>query len=156
MPIPDFVLALREKIGTMPLWLSGVTAVVIHDTRVLLVKRVDNGQWTPIAGIIEPGEEPAVAARREALEEASVVIEPERLVWVHALEPIAYENGDQARYLDLVFRCRYVSGEAAVGDDENTDVGWFERDDLPRLSDNHRRRIELAFRNAETTAFERE
>ncbi|MET0713590.1 MAG: ADP-ribose pyrophosphatase, partial [Mycetocola sp.] len=30
MATPDFVLALREKIGTAPLWLSGVTAVVVR------------------------------------------------------------------------------------------------------------------------------
>jgi hypothetical protein len=30
MATPDFVLSLREKIGTAPLWLAGVTAVVVR------------------------------------------------------------------------------------------------------------------------------
>ena len=38
----------------------------------LLVKRSDNGAWTPVTGIVDPGEEPAVAAAREALEETGV------------------------------------------------------------------------------------
>ena len=66
MPIPDFVRALRKKIGTDELWLPGVTAVIIRDVpegapitavpEVLLVKRADNGQWTPVTGIADPGE----------------------------------------------------------------------------------------------------
>ena len=50
MATPDFVLALREKIGHAPLWLSGVTAVVIRGSHsrheVLLVRRADTGAWT--------------------------------------------------------------------------------------------------------------
>jgi len=68
MPTPDFVLALREKIGTASLWLSGVTAVVVRGDEVLLVRRADTGAWTPVTGIIDPGEEPAVAAVREVEE----------------------------------------------------------------------------------------
>ena len=68
-PVPDFVLALREKIGHDPLWLPGVTAVVRRGDQVLLVERADNGRWTPITGIPDPGEEPADAANRELQEE---------------------------------------------------------------------------------------
>ena len=39
--------------------LPGVTAVVIRDRQVLLVKRADNQAWTPVMGIVEPGENPA-------------------------------------------------------------------------------------------------
>src|ERR1700709_1529876 len=98
MATPDFVLALREQIGSHPLWLSGVTAVVEHDGRLLMVKRSDTGAWTPVTGIIDPGEEPAVAAAREVLEEAGVVAVAERLAWVHGLPPMTYPKGDQAQY----------------------------------------------------------
>jgi NADH pyrophosphatase NudC (nudix superfamily) len=33
----------------------------------------------------------------------------------------------------LVIRCRFVSGEARVNDDESLDVGWFRQQDLPEL-----------------------
>ncbi len=108
MPTPDFVLALREKIGTAPLWLSGVTAVVLRGTEILLVRRADNNEWTPVTGIIDPGEEPAVAARREVLEEAAVDAVAQRLTWVHVLAPTEYDNGDRTQYLDLVFRFRWI------------------------------------------------
>jgi len=72
MPIPDFVLELRRHVGTAPLPLVGVTAVILRDGEVLLGRRTDNGALTPITGIVDPGEEPADAAVREALEEAGV------------------------------------------------------------------------------------
>lgn len=155
MPTPDFVLALREKIGTDPLWLSGVTAVVLRGDEVLLVRRMDNGRLTPVTGIIDPGEEPAVAAEREVLEEAGIVAEVESLVWVHALPPMEYDNGDQAQYLDIVFRCRYVSGEPHPADGENSEALWRRLDDLADLSAEMRERVLLAAANPGAARFER-
>jgi ADP-ribose pyrophosphatase YjhB (NUDIX family) len=155
MPTPDFVLALREKVGTHELWMTGVTAVVVDGDRVLLVRRSDTGAWTPVTGIIDPGEEPAVAAEREVLEEADVVAVAERLAWVHALPPMTYPNGDRARYLDLAFRLRYVSGTPAPADGENTDAAWFPVDALPELSRDMRARVEIALTAGPQTRFER-
>jgi 8-oxo-dGTP pyrophosphatase MutT (NUDIX family) len=157
MPIPDFIVALREKVGHAPLWLSGVTAVVHRCTgdarEVLLVRRADNGEWTSVTGVIDPGEEPAVAAAREVLEEARVVAVPERLAWVHVLPPMTYDNGDRAQYIDVVFALRYESGVAAVGDDENTDAGWFRLDALPEMSASHRERIREALEGGPEARF---
>ena len=154
MATPDFVLALREKIGTAPLWLSGVTAVVVRREEILLVKRADNGAWTPVTGIIDPGEEPATAAVREVEEEAGVRVHPESLAWVHVTDPVVYANGDTTQYLDLVFRMAWVSGEPEPGDGENTETSWFALDALPVLSPDMRRRIEAALENRVETRFE--
>jgi ADP-ribose pyrophosphatase YjhB (NUDIX family) len=62
MPIPEFIVELRRHIGHAPLWLPCVTAVVIRDQHVLLVKRADNQAWTPVTGIVEPVENPADCA----------------------------------------------------------------------------------------------
>lgn len=158
MPTPEYVLSLREKVGTDLLWLSGVTAVVIRDGDVLLVRRADNGTLTPVTGIIDPGEEPAVAAEREVLEEADIVAEAEALVWVHALPPMVYENGDRAQYLDIVLRCRWVSGEPNPADGENSDAFWWPLADLDALrdmSDDMRQRIRQAAAGGEAARFER-
>jgi len=149
------VLALREKIGTDPLWLSGVTAVVLRDHEVLLVKRADNGRWTPVTGIIDPGEQPAVAAERETLEEAGIVARVEGLTWVQVLQPIVYPNGDQSQFIDLVFTCSYVSGEPFPVDGENSEVRWFDLDALPELEHNMIERILSAVKFDGTTRFER-
>lgn len=141
MPTPEFILQLREKIGTDLLWLPGATAVVFDGDAVLLVKRSDNGEWTPVTGIADPGEHPARTAVREALEETGVDCTVEALVWVHVTGEKVYPNGDRAQYLDHTFRCRYTGGEAHVADDESSEVGWFPVDALPPMREAHRERI---------------
>jgi 8-oxo-dGTP pyrophosphatase MutT (NUDIX family) len=154
MATPDFVLALREKIGHAPLWLSGITAVVTHGDDVLMVRRSDNGAWTPVTGIIDPGEQPATAAAREVLEEAGVVAVADRLSWVHTLPMLTYENGDQTEYLDLTFRMRYVSGDPYPADGENTEARWFPLAELPDMSADMRMRIRYALDDVEAARFE--
>jgi 8-oxo-dGTP pyrophosphatase MutT (NUDIX family) len=157
VPTPDFVLGLREKIGHDLLWLSGVSAVVVRPgadgDEVLLVKRADDGAWTPVTGIIDPGEEPAVAGAREVLEEAEVVAVAERLAWVHTLPPMTYANGDRSQYLDLTFRFRWVSGEPGPGDGENTDARWFPVAALPEMSAEMRARVAHALAPETVTRF---
>ena len=136
MTTPQFILNARKKIGHDPLWLSGITAYVEDETgRILLGRRADTGQWALVYGIIEPGEEPACAAAREVLEETGVAAHPRYLAGVKSSpQVITYANGDQCRYLDLLFVCEVEAGAAAgahVGDDESTAVGWFSSGELP-------------------------
>ncbi|WP_336852735.1 NUDIX domain-containing protein [Sinomonas albida] len=145
MPIPDFIVTLRDMIGVHPLWLPGVKAVVTDDGgRLLLVRRADNGRWTVPAGIVEPGEEPAETAVREVLEETGVHVTPTHVAGIGTTAPVVYPNGDHAQYLDVVMACTYVSGDARVNDDENLEVAWFDADSLPDLPPLHRRAIEWA------------
>jgi ADP-ribose pyrophosphatase YjhB (NUDIX family) len=156
MPTPDFILELRKKIGHDLLWLPGTTAVVLDaDDRVLLGRRADNGVWTLITGILEPGEQPAVGMVREIFEETSVVAEVEHLAEVYTGGPMEFVNGDRAQFLTLNFRCRYVSGEAKVNDDESSEVGWFPLDDLPPLPPYHQDRLQSALRSTGVPEFVR-
>ena len=144
-PIPDFVVDIRRKIGRDLLWLPGVTAVITRgDGHVLLVRRADNGRWTPVTGIVDPGEEPAIAAAREALEEAGVVIRVDRLAATSVHPELTYDNGDRAAYLDLTFACTWLEGDAHVADDESTDVRWWPVTDLPPMGERMLSRIEAA------------
>ena len=144
MPAPDFVLALREKVGKSALWLSGVTAVVVKDDEILMVRRADSGEWAPVTGIIDPGEEPSEAAVREVREEADVDAIVEHLAWVHVTEMYVYPNGDRSQYIDIVFRLRWTGGNPHPADGENLEARWFSRSDLPTLSGDMRRRVEVA------------
>ncbi|MDT0211695.1 NUDIX domain-containing protein [Curtobacterium sp. BRD11] len=159
MPTPDFVLSLREKVGNDPLWMTGITAVVTRgegpDRELLVVRRADNGALTPVTGIVDPGEEPAVAAEREVLEEADVVAVAERLNWVHVLPEMTYPNGDRAQYLDLVFACRYVSGTPAPADGENTEAFWAPLDALPEMSTDMLERVRAGLSDEPAARFER-
>ena len=146
MPIPPFVAELRALVGTRELWLPGVTAVIRRGTpereEVLLTRRADNGEWAPVTGILDPGEEPAVGAAREALEETGVVVSVDRLASVSASPQVVHDNGDLGVYLDLTFACTWVSGEARVNDDENLEVQWWPVAALPPMSDWLRERID--------------
>ncbi len=158
MPTPDFVLALREQVGHAELWLPGATAVVRREgpggtTEVLLVRRADTGEWTPPGGIVDPGEDPGSAARRETREEAGVEVRVDRLASVGAAAPHTFPNGDRVVVLDHTFACTWVCGEARVGDDESVGVGWFGADDLPPMAARFLARIEAALSDEVATRF---
>ena len=148
MAIPDYVRRLRLRVGHDLLWLPGATAVVLRGDEVLLVRRSDNGQWSPVTGIVDPGEHPARAAVREVMEETGVTCDVDALVWVNVTEPRVHPNGDLAQYLDHTFRCRYVEGQAHVADDESSDVAWFPIDGLPEMPADLRERISVAVEHA--------
>ncbi|MBC3185169.1 NUDIX domain-containing protein [Corynebacterium sp. zg-331] len=147
MPTPDFIVELRKKIGHDPLWLPGVTAIVVRDVpagapawatpSVLLVQRSDDGQWTPVTGIVDPGEQPHDAAEREVREETGVKASAEVLLGVGAVGPVTYPNGDVVSYVDTAVRLSVAGNpedmHPVVGDDESIAVGWFEIAQLPPL-----------------------
>jgi len=153
MTTPEFVLALRERVGHAPLPLVGVTAVVFRDERVLLGKRADNGAWQCVAGIVEPGEEPADAAVRECREEAGIEVRATRLAVVQQLPRTTYANGDQVDYLDLVFRCDWVSGDPHPADGELSEVGWYGLGELVDVEQFHVRKIALALAEDDPAVF---
>lgn len=145
MPISPYVRNLRADVGHGLLLLPGVTAVVFDDAgRLLLGRRSDNGRWALIAGVMDPGEQPAETIVREVYEETAVHVVPERVTSVLTQPPVEYPNGDRCEYVDITFRCRAVGGTARVNDDESLDVGWFALDDLPPLAELIRHRITCA------------
>lgn len=125
MPVPRFVTDLRARVGHDLLWLIGITAIVVRGADVLLVQRADNGSWTPVTGIVDPGEEPADAAIREVRGETGVTAVPLRLAWVLATTPVVHANGDRAQYLDHVLLLCWIAGGPHPADDESTGAGWF-------------------------------
>jgi ADP-ribose pyrophosphatase YjhB (NUDIX family) len=153
MPIPDFVVELRKHVGTAELWMPAVTAVVRRGNQLLLVRRADNGHWSPVTGILDPGEEPAAAARREVLEETGVEVVVDRLAAITSGLRVTHVNGDLAVYLDHTFACTWVSGEARVGDDESLEVRWWPADGLPDMAAELLERIDAALSAEERTRF---
>lgn len=173
MTTPRFVLDLREKVGHMPLWMPGCTAVVVRgahpgadgrrpgvelpcapeDVEVLVVRRADNDQWTPVTGIVDPGEEPAAAAERETLEEAAVVARATRLLSVEVVGPVTYDNGDVTTYVDTAFLLQWVSGEPFPADGENTEAHFVRADHLPGMNDRFTRTVARALSGEVEAAF---
>ena len=168
MATPDFVLELRRHVGNAPLWMPGTTVVILRPAPgcapidwaepiapetvdMLCVRRSDNGAWTPVTGIVDPGEEPAVTAAREAAEEAAVDIEVRRLLSVEVVGPVTYDNGDVTTYLDVAFVGEWVSGEPRPSDGENSETAFFRADQLPPMNDRFLRAVAKAL-SAEAAA----
>jgi 8-oxo-dGTP pyrophosphatase MutT (NUDIX family) len=122
--------------------------------RVLLHRATEDGKWHTIGGSIDPGEEIADAAVREAREETGLTIEPLRLVGVYTDPPVTYADGNVVLYISLAFECRIVSGTPHVADDESLELGWFAAGELPDdLRELDRHRIVHALQHQERAEF---
>jgi hypothetical protein len=73
---------------------------------------------------------------------------------VKVTDPVRYDNGDESQYLDLIFKCSYVSGDAFPADGENTEAAWFALDALPEISADMRGRVMSAVDTDGTARFE--
>jgi 8-oxo-dGTP pyrophosphatase MutT (NUDIX family) len=161
VPTPEYIAAIRRVYGQGRLLLPGVSAVVIRDdlepgrVHLLLTRRSDTGRWSLPAGIVEPFEQPAASMLRELEEETRITAEVERLALLRTDPDVVYPNGDRCQFIAMCFRCRYVSGEAQVGDEESTEVAWFAADDLPdELTDIQQRRIRCALEDRNDCVFD--
>jgi 8-oxo-dGTP pyrophosphatase MutT (NUDIX family) len=161
VPTPEYIAAIRRVYGQGRLLLPGVSAVVIRDdlepgrVHLLLTRRSDTGRWSLPAGIVEPFEQPAASILRELVEETRITAEVERLALLRTDPDVVYPNGDRCQFVAMCFRCRYVSGEAQVGDEESTEVAWFAADELPdELSDIQQRRIRCALEDRNDCVFD--
>jgi len=137
MPIPEFIQALRAKIGTDLLHIPTV-AVLVYDEqgRILLVQHMESKLWGIPGGIVDPHELPADAAVRETWEEAGVFVELEAILGVFAGEHFCctFDNGDQLAVVETLFSARVVSGTPRPDGVETADVRFVYRDELDRLS----------------------
>ena len=162
MATPDFILDLRAHVGTSLLWIPGCTAVVIKEEGegvgsaepgILVVRRTDNLRWTLVTGSIDPGEEPAIAAAREILEETAVHARPRLLLGVEVVGPVRYGNGDESIYLDTAFVFDWISGEPFPADGENVEARFVPVSELPPMSPRFHRLVERALSEELKAAF---
>ena len=158
MAISPYLRALRARIGRELVLMPSV-AVMIRDAqgRLLLVRDRDTGLWQTVGGAMDPGEEPAEAAVREAYEETGLRVEPTRILGVHGgpLFRLTYPNGDVVEYVGIAFAARVVGGAERPCGDEVDRLGWFEEAEalaLP-IAPHTRLLIAEAFRDAPEAGF---
>jgi 8-oxo-dGTP diphosphatase len=105
--------------------------LVEQDGRVLLVRRANEpyrGLWTLPAGFVNGGEDPAMAAARECLEETGLIVEVKRV-----LDVIAGLEHDRGADFLIVYEAEIISGMLAPADDADA-AEWFTYDQLPQLA----------------------
>lgn len=115
--------------------LVGVGAIIIEDSRVLLVKRAHPplaDKWSIPGGVLEVGELIREAAVREAREETGLIVEPGELLGVYDRVLRNAEQRVQYHYVLIDFLCRRVGGELLAASDA-AEVRWFTREELPAL-----------------------
>jgi 8-oxo-dGTP pyrophosphatase MutT (NUDIX family) len=136
MAVSPYVERLRALVGTEVLLLPSVTVLPKDaEGRVLLVRSRESGEWMTIGGMIELDEDPADAARREAHEEAGVVVELGPIIGASGGPQfrLEYANGDRAAYVTIVYEAIVVDGSPAPDHEETSEVGWFGSDDFAHI-----------------------
>ena len=113
----------------------GVGAVIVHDGRVLLVRR-DNeplkGEWSIPGGVLELGETLRDGVRREALEETGMEVEPGEVLEVFDSIFTDEQGRTQYHYVLIDYLCCVVGGEVRAGSDVS-DVKWAGETELGSL-----------------------
>lgn len=101
-------------------------AILDEDRRILLTRRMDNGQWCLPGGRMESGESAAEACEREVFEETGLNVRVKRLVGVysHPDQLVVYPDGKKAHIVALHFEAEITSGELGLSN-ETTDFGYF-------------------------------
>ena len=113
----------------------GVGAVLIHQGRVLLIKRGKEplrGRWVVPGGTVEVGETLEQALVREVREETGLTVRPIEVVLV--FDRIDRE-GEAVRYHYVIvdYLCEYVSGTLRAASDAE-DAAFVAREDLSRFA----------------------
>jgi 8-oxo-dGTP diphosphatase len=107
-----------------------VGVAVFRDDALLLVRRVmepGRGRWALPGGFVDAGEDPRIAAAREAAEEAGITVEVGEVIDLFANSP---EDGGA---LFVMYGATWMSGEPRPADDADA-AQFFRRDDLPPLA----------------------
>jgi ADP-ribose pyrophosphatase YjhB (NUDIX family) len=117
--------------------------LVMQDGKALLVRRSiepQQGRWSLPAGFVDAGEDPRLAAEREALEETGLQVEASEL-----LDLISGREHSAGADIVLVFVAIPRGGELRPGDDAS-EVAFFAPDELPELAFEATRRSLEAWR----------
>ena len=109
----------------------GVGAVVIHDGRVLLIRRGKEplrGRWVIPGGTVEAGETLHEALVREVREETGLAVRPTEVVLV--FDRILRDDGElRYHYVIIDYLCEYLSGTPRAATDAE-DVALVRPEDL--------------------------
>ena len=113
----------------------GVGAIVIHENRVLLIRRgvpPAQGLWAPPGGSVRLGETLEAAAARETLEETGLSIRVQHPVY--SFDLIERDGAGRVRfhYVIVDFMAALTGGTLRAGDDAD-DARWFTADDVRAL-----------------------
>ncbi len=112
----------------------GVGALIIEDSRILLVERGREplkGQWSLPGGALETGESLEEGIRREVLEETGLLIEPLQIAEIFERIMRDQQGRFEYHYVLIDYLCRVTGGALAAADDVSS-AAWVEKQSLTR------------------------
>jgi 8-oxo-dGTP pyrophosphatase MutT (NUDIX family) len=123
--------------------LNGANAVVIENNKILLARRVDNGLWDTLGGLVDVDETLAEAAVREAREEAGIEVKPIKFMAV--FDSRLWGTVPVAQLYHVHFLCELVNGTPTISN-EVTEVAWFSESDAVNLQDGLKHWLPILFK----------
>ncbi|OME92269.1 MULTISPECIES: NUDIX domain-containing protein [Paenibacillus] len=138
MPMSEYYLNLRKKIGTELIFNPSVAAIVRNQRGEILFQRssLNSDIWSLPAGAIEIGETPAEAVVREVWEETGLKVTPRNVIGVFGGKDFrfTYPDGNQVEYIIVMFECTINSGSLEAIDGESAELQFFSVDSMPKLA----------------------
>jgi ADP-ribose pyrophosphatase len=114
----------------------GVGAIVIHEGRILLVKRASSpgkGFWAIPGGLVELGETVREAAEREILEETGIAVRAKEAFYLFDFIDRDPEGKIKYHYIIIDFLADYRGGEPKAADDVS-DARWASPEEAAALN----------------------
>jgi 8-oxo-dGTP pyrophosphatase MutT (NUDIX family) len=111
--------------------IPAVYLILVRGDKILMLRRFntgyEDGNYSLVAGHVEENEPSIDALRREALEEAGIIIKPRDIKFVHLM----HRKSDNLR-VDLFFEVSKWQGEVTNKEPNKCDdLSWFSINDLP-------------------------
>lgn len=126
---------------------------IINDSRILMLKRVDNGKWTLPGGTMELTESLIECAIREVKEECGLDVDVIDVIGTYT-DPnirIEYSDGEVRREFTIVYYGKAVGNDVVI-DNESSSYEWIPLTDVMSIpmAESQRKRIEDVLRYIET------
>ncbi|WP_433945132.1 NUDIX domain-containing protein [Paenibacillus sp. SN-8-1] len=138
MPISEYYLNLRKKIGSELIFNPSVAAIIRNRRGEILFQRpsLNSDIWSLPAGAIEIGETPAEAVVREVWEETGLKVSPTKVIGIFGGKDFrfTYPDGNQVEYIIVMFECTINSGNLEAVDGESAELQFFNVDSIPKLA----------------------
>jgi 8-oxo-dGTP pyrophosphatase MutT (NUDIX family) len=118
-------------------------AAVLHDGKLLLVRRTDDGLWALPGGITDPGETLAATAQRELWEEAGIAGRPAQLLGL--FDSRLWHSEKKIHFYHAVFLID-ADDHQPHPSPEVSAAAYYAEDELPPLSPGHHLRAPFIFK----------
>jgi 8-oxo-dGTP pyrophosphatase MutT (NUDIX family) len=122
-----------------------VNAIIVNDSRILLTKRRDTGEWCLPGGLVEFGESVVQALIREVHEEIGVTCEAKRLIGIYSANNVQVKLPARRNSIILAFECVIRKGKLRTSV-EVSEFRFFDTNHLPELMEYQVTRIRDALR----------